>query len=197
VWFGKKKMSINEKIFIIYELTQKEGKVQKREDKEGKDNFFHRYSYPSSIFSRVLKRTPSLVPFWGGETYLPMFTKFIPRILWPGKPIENLGHDFGVRYGLLRQSDKITSINTPVIVEMYVNFGLNGLYIGCAFLGMIFLFIDRYLNSNLISLENKIVNSSITFSLLILESNFSMVFGNIVLICLVYHYIFKIAKRVI
>lgn len=195
VWFSKKGFTLNEKLLLIYDLTQKADQSTKKPDKEGGDNFFLRYSYPSSIFTRVLKRTPAVVPFWEGETYVPLLTKFIPRVLWPDKPKENLGHDFGVRYGIIRESDKVTSINTPVMVEMYVNYGIMGLYLGCAMLGVVFLFIDRYFNSNSISVENKIVNSSITFSLLILEGNFSLMFGNFFLISIMFHYIFKYAKK--
>ena len=194
VWFGKKAFTLSEKVNLIYDLSHKSSLGTKKSDSQGNNNFFHRYSYPSSIFARVLQRTPSIVPYWEGETYLSLFTKFIPRALWPDKPKETLGHDFGVRYGILAKSDKVTSINTPILVEMFINFGFQGLYIGCGLFGILLLFIDRYFCSNAISIENKIINSSITFSLIIIESNFSLTFGNLFLFCIILHFIFRAAK---
>ena len=157
VWYSKRDFSTKDKLSLIYDLSQTSSQKTRKLDRQGKDNFFHRYSYPSAIFARVLRRTPAMVPYWNGTTYVSFFTKFIPRALWADKPKETLFHDFGVKYGIIRESDKVTAINTPILVEMFINFGLTGLFIGSALFGILLLFIDRYFCSNIIGIENKII----------------------------------------
>jgi hypothetical protein len=88
-------------------------------------------------FAEVIRDTPSQVPYWRGESYLPLLFKPIPRLLWPGKPQEVSGQSFGHRYGLIDVENQTTSINLPQTVEMYANFGLPGVLIGMAMFGLL------------------------------------------------------------
>ncbi len=191
-WFTNTNMSYEEKVMLIANLIENEESLtMKREDKQGKDNFLWRFSYPMAGFSLVVTKTPAEVPFWKGESYLPLFTKFIPRVLWPTKPEENMGQRFGRAYKVIRDIDTGTSINTPILAEIYMNFGLIGFYIGMSILGIFFIFLDKVFNSTSVSSWNQIVNMSIIFPLMIMESNFSLTYGNIVLICFSLFLIFR------
>jgi len=194
-WFGKKTLSYEEKVNLIADLIEKDEKKPDFDDKEGKDNFLWRFSYPMSALSLVVTKTPSVVPYWNGETYLPFFTKFIPRALWPTKPEENMGQRFGKTYRIIKQRDNATSINTPILTELYMNFGVKGFYIGMFMLGIFFVFLDKFFNSKSVTYDNQIVNMSIIFPLLIMESNFSLIYGNLFLICISLFLIFRTIKK--
>ena len=49
------------------------------------------------LFANVVRRTPSEVPYWKGETYKSLIGSFVPRFLWPDKPSKELGQAFGHR----------------------------------------------------------------------------------------------------
>jgi len=80
-------------LIVSSDLTNYENTIEKKT----KDGPVWRLSYPLSAISLVKEKTPSIIPYWKGESYLPIFTKFIPRFLWPDKPTENMGQEFGHR----------------------------------------------------------------------------------------------------
>ena len=98
-----------------------------------------------SILAHVIKMTPEQVPYWGGDSYKTLWTSFIPRILWPGKPEATIGQDFGHRYILLHSTDDTTSFNLPWLVEFYANFGMLGVLGGMFAVGMLFRFLVQML----------------------------------------------------
>ncbi len=89
-------------------------------------------------FADVLRQTPAIVPYWGGATYYPILFKPIPRLLWPGKPQEETGQDFGHRYGYLSLNNHETSYNLPQTVELYANFGVVGVIVGSLLFGIFY-----------------------------------------------------------
>ncbi len=91
-----------------------------------------------TVLAEVVRDTPSQVPYWGGVTYYPLLFKPIPRFLWPNKPEEVTGQEFGHRYGLLDADDPGTSLNLPQLVELYANFGPVGLVLGMIFFGLFY-----------------------------------------------------------
>lgn len=130
------------------------------------------------LFAHVVVKSPAEVPFWGGETYKPLFTVLIPRIAWPEKPREITGLTFGQRYGLLpAHSD--TSMNLPWIVELYANFGRFGVVIGMALIGAFLALLDRLLNAP----GRRDLEVGVSLGLLIpltyQESNFSVMVGTL------------------
>ena len=70
-----------------------------------------------------------------GETYWPFFTKYIPRILWPGKPVLE-SSSWAREYGYMGIYST-AAYRLPLHVEMYLNFGLPGVFGISAILGMI------------------------------------------------------------
>ncbi len=144
------------------------------------------------LFSKVMEDTPKPIPYWGGETYLNLFTSFIPRAIWPDKPTENTGNVFGRRYGYLNQNDYVTSLNLPWLVELYANFGELGVLFGMPLLGAFLSIVDLKLNSpNMNSLE-VVIGSTIIFKLIDQESNFSLIVGSLLPFILTIYLIFRL-----
>ena len=131
-------------------------------------------------FARTVELTPDQIPYWRGDTYRTLFTSFLPRFLFPGKPIKSVGQEFGHRYELLHPFDLSTSYNLPIIVEMYINFGPWGVVIGMFILGLIFRIIYTMLNQPQSGEGGAIISAVIFINLFNLESDFSLIFGNII-----------------
>lgn len=89
-------------------------------------------------FVWVVVLTPDAVAYWEGESYEPIFWKFVPRAFYPDKPDEVSGGTFGHRYGFVEPFDYTTSINLPQIVEFYINFGIPGVLLGSLLLGVFY-----------------------------------------------------------
>jgi O-antigen polysaccharide polymerase Wzy len=142
------------------------------------------------LFSAVVKSTPSKVPYWNGESYLPLLTNFIPRILFPDKPSEQTGNYFGKRYGYLGSRDNTTSFNLPWIVEFYANFGETGVILGMSSVGVLLAFLEQKFNSSTHPLE-LVTGTSILLSLVYQESNFSLMFGGVILLTISLYVIYK------
>jgi hypothetical protein len=96
-------------------------------------------------FAKVTSLTPERVPYWGGETYKPLLTKPVPRVMFPEKPEEATGQDFGHRYNLLRPSDTDTSYNMPQLIELYSNFGAPGTILGMGIFAALYRFLAGWI----------------------------------------------------
>lgn len=92
---------------------------------------------------RVLTWTPSVVPFWGGETYANIPYMFIPRFLWPEKPPWLMWNKFGRTYGILSSDDMATSVGVGYLGEAYMNFGYSGMYICALVFGYLVALVER------------------------------------------------------
>ena len=143
------------------------------------------------VFSDVMEKTPTIVPYWNGETYLPFLTSFIPRALWPDKPVEKVGNQFGKRYHYLDSTDKITSVNLPWIVEMFVNFGTLGVLIGMPLVGMFLAFLEQKLNSPGMGPLEVVIGATVLFGLVYQESNFSLLMGGVLNLTLALYILFR------
>ena len=195
VWFSGRYFSITERFMVIQDLYFEYLKDNKSETialttKSDEKHFLWRYSYQASALEKVMSFTPSKVPYWNGESY-EIFSKLIPRFLWPDKPTEDMGQKFGHTYFILHYSNKNTSMNTPILAEMYMNFGKVGIIIGMIILGLIYIFLNNYFNSNKISTMGKVYSIAIIFPFISHESNFSLVFGNVPLMVLAIYWSVK------
>lgn len=200
VWYEGKGNSFQQKIALLASLNQRqqlEENLSVVKEYKGKDHFLWRFSYQSSALSMVIQKTPQEVPFWNGDSYAPLFSKFIPRFIWPDKPTENMGYRFGTTYGVIRAWNTTTSINTPILPELYMNFGYTGLYIGCVVLGFLYFLLARWFNNASVSYVSKVIGMSIIFPLMIWESNFSLIFGNLILMTFVFFALYRVLDRYI
>jgi hypothetical protein len=145
----------------------------------------HRLAHIST-FAYVAAVTPDSIPYWSGDTYYTLWTSFIPRIFWPGKPQSTIGQDFGHRYGLIQTYDMGTSMNLPWIIELYANFGLWGILTGMFFIGVFFHFLLQKLKVSVEHPIEHVLAVTITFSLFYAESNFALMVGGILPIFIVF-----------
>lgn len=140
-----------------------------------------RSSY-AAVLSDVVRRTPKDIPYWSGQTYTSLVGAFVPRFLWPSKPVKNLGQRFGHRYKYLNPTDQSTSFNLPWLVEFYANFGSLGVMVGMTVLGGLLSTIQGALNSRTTGFTGSILSLGLLTPVMTgVESDFSLVFGGLIL----------------
>jgi hypothetical protein len=88
----------------------------------------------------VVAGTPSVFPYMLGQTYFAAAAIFVPRLLWPEKPIGNSPDIMlAVYYGIqTEESAEITSIGLGRISESWANFGWLGVIAVGAATGLLF-----------------------------------------------------------
>ncbi|HXH06598.1 MAG TPA: hypothetical protein VNI83_08405 [Vicinamibacterales bacterium] len=129
-------------------------------------------------FAAVTEMTPSVVPFLHGTTYYPLLSKPVPRLLWPDKPMETTGQEFGHLYGWLAPEDTETSYNLPQLVEFYLNFGGIGVVVGMLALGALYKAIHGMFGTGIGSGET-VAGVYMMSGLLSIESSLSLVLGGV------------------
>jgi hypothetical protein len=143
------------------------------------------------LFANLVRRTPSEVPFWNGETYKSLIGFAVPRFLWPNKPTKDLGQAFGHRYNYIHASNMSTAINLPVLVEFYANFGEIGVVLGMLVVGFIYRIIDTILNRPGQSQLVSIIGVALMIPLFFIESDFSLIFGGLPLSGLAFYIVWR------
>jgi hypothetical protein len=136
-----------------------------------------RIGHSITAFADVINMTPELVPYWLGGSYQALWTSFIPRFLWPGKPQATIGNEFGHRYSQIGPEDKETSYNLPWLPELYANFGVLGVVAGMFAIGVFFRFIVQKLSVPISASIEYVLGATVTFSLFYAESNFAVMAG--------------------
>ena len=131
------------------------------------------------LFANVVRRTPSEVPYWNGATYLSLVGSFVPRFMWPDKPPKELGQAFGHRYSFLYWTNTSTSINLPILIEFFVNFATLGVVLGMLIVGVIYRVLDSAVNRAGQTPLLSMIGGVLLLPLLLIESDFSLVFGGI------------------
>jgi hypothetical protein len=133
------------------------------------------------VLADVIRRTPREVPYWEGATYLSLVGSFIPRFLWPDKPIKALGQAFGHRYGYLDSRDLRTAVNLPILVEFFANFGFLGVLLGMGIVGMVYRLVEHVVNNpgqdEILSLAGVVLMIPLTN----IESDLSLGFGGLIM----------------
>jgi hypothetical protein len=133
-----------------------------------------------NTMAAIITDTPSRQPHMHGETYMPLLTKFIPRFLWPEKPLENTGNSWGVRYGYLSKGTG-TSFNLPWVPEMYMNFGLIGVLVLSALVGVGFAWFSRLFWIKASDPSSYAFGMVIGMPLFYVEGNLSLVAGKLII----------------
>src|SRR5207244_1234098 len=84
----------------------------------------------------------TVVPFQDGRTltYIPM--SYIPRLLWPGKPVFETAQWVTDNFGAGPQVRSATACTW--LGEFYFNFGWTGILVGMAIMGMYMRFFQEY-----------------------------------------------------
>lgn len=196
-WSGGRDSALNpiEKVQTFIDIAIKhytgEENLNKQEVVNSASNSAIDRSAHIIVFSQVVNDTPERVPYWGGATYLPLLTSFIPRFIFPDKPVENTGNVFGRRYGYLGNKDSTTSFNLPWIVEMYANFGKLGVVLGMVLVGIFLSFLEQKLNRLEMQPLDFVTGVTILFRLIYQESNFSLMVGGVLTLYVTLYALFR------
>ncbi|MFH1334406.1 MAG: hypothetical protein ABIH77_03790 [Pseudomonadota bacterium] len=136
--------------------------------------------------TEVMLRTPKEIPYLYGKTYRPFLYLTIPRILWPDKPYDKTGQMFGHRYGMLCISDGTTSINLPIPIEGWINFGFFGVILSAAILSFSLRFIWLFFVGENGHVGNVVIGALVLYSAINSESSFFLVLGGCLHTVIVY-----------
>jgi hypothetical protein len=179
-WFGNVTLSRSEQLGLITTLLQQ---------RVANDGLFGTVvhgvtetagrSANLDLFANVARRTPSEIPYWGGDTYLSLVGAFIPRFLWKDKPTKELGQAFGHRYSLIHSTNMTTAINLPILVEFFAKFGGLGVVAGMLIVGFIYRLLDFLVNRPGQSALISMIAVVLLIPLLPIESDFSLIFGGL------------------
>ena len=96
-----------------------------------------------AILAVILSKTPEEVPFQGGWTIGYAFLSFVPRLVWPDKPMVTTGRWVTDNYTLAAGLE--TATGSTWIGELYFNFGWLGIGFGMIFVGIIFRTMHEFL----------------------------------------------------
>lgn len=132
--------------------------------------------------------------FIKGESYKLLITKFIPRILYPQKPVENWGQIYAKKFGYLPQYDNTTSINLDSVNESYINFGFYGALIYPLIISLFMIIVLLLVNLVINEFKLIILSSFPIFTISSLEGNASGWVGGFVswiIIILLMNYLIK------
>ncbi|MDA2918664.1 hypothetical protein MYX76_04090 [Desulfobacterota bacterium AH_259_B03_O07] len=136
-------------------------------------DYLHRFAY-------VIERTPEVIPYWRGETYRNLLWKFIPRLIYPNKPTENVHLTYARRYELVRPNT--ATVPMPLLIELYANFGPLSVVIGMFLLGLVFQILYHVANYPGAQKWGLICTAFIGTTILgDMGANFSLVFGGLFL----------------
>lgn len=92
--------------------------------------------------------TPGQVPYLDGATYSYLPISWVPRIVWPDKPIVNANNTLAARYGYYSaQIGNGTTIGFGEVAEGYANLGTLMVLIVLALQGLLFAAADQMFNS--------------------------------------------------
>lgn len=138
-----------------------------------------RRSANTDLLIDVMRRTPDDIPYWDGLTYTSLVGAFVPRFFWPEKPQKSLGQDFGHRYGYISSADVQTSVNLPVVVEFYLNFGVAGVLVGMLLLGGVLRGIEDAINRPGQGYLVTAMATPFLARLLVMECDLSLMFGGL------------------
>lgn len=129
------------------------------------------------VTAAIIADTPDKQPYLYGETYIPLFTKWIPRFIWPNKPSEVLGSVWARAYGYLGADDYETSFNLPWLPEMYMNFGIFGVIGISVLIGIFFHMLAVNFWADARTPSTFAFGMAFGLPLVYVENNLSMVFG--------------------
>src|SRR5262249_6737243 len=175
-WYGEgADLSTYDKFVLYVQTVAKMVRGQGMTWDEAVSNTAWRISHILT-FGDVINLTPDFIPYMYGETYYPILTKPIPRILYPDKPIEDMGQLFGHRYRFLDANDFHTSFNLPQLVELYINFGPWGVAFGMFLIGLLFRCIQQLVGCSR-NIGNIVLGSYTFMHLSFMENSFSMTLG--------------------
>jgi hypothetical protein len=157
-WYNAEKISFSERISLWVGLGQSAAEdsvtgTTSHEDAIGasSDSTWRRSLQRFDLlhqFIYIRDLTPYSVPFFGGSTYTYLFYGWIPRFIWPDKPVASTAQDdLAIAYRFMPEEDKGKySIGTGFLPEAYANFGSWGVPCVMVVQGVFLAFVNMLLN---------------------------------------------------
>ena len=138
-------------------------------------NRFENLSFISHV---VLMHKSGIKPFLHGETFYWLPLVPIPRIVFPSKPKNVMSTEVATEYGL-RGEVSIASINFPMLVEAYINFGFKGMALMSFLFGIAYKWFATKFGFGIGDLNLIIIINSIK-QFTHAEGNITLVFGALI-----------------
>jgi hypothetical protein len=151
-WYGESNLGLVDRITLWFDLSGEAVRDIVAGDQLGeienlarqalaRFDLIHKFAYVQDL-------TPAFVPYYEGSTYEYLLFGWIPRFLWPDKPVaSDVNSRLDVDYGLL-EPEQIsgTTIGIGQLPEAYANFGPPGIIIVLLLQGISFAMLDTVLN---------------------------------------------------
>ena len=99
-------------------------------------------------FVWVRELTPAIQPYYLGETYRYFLVSWIPRIVWPEKPMASAANELMDLDYRLKLEWQTSTIGVGQLPEAYANFGWPGVVAVMALQGLIFASLNAVLNGS-------------------------------------------------
>lgn len=94
-------------------------------------------------FAHIYSLTPSVIPYQYGGTYSFFLVSFIPRIIWPEKPVTNTNTFYGITYGITsKEGAERSNFGISLVGESFINFGVLGVVLVMTLQGAVFGFLE-------------------------------------------------------
>lgn len=124
---GSQRMEIGMRIledeYVNFSWEKNEKRMVENDEESNVDNRFEGVSYLATVVHCVEDRN---YPYQYGKTFVWLPTLVLPRFLVPMRPSMNMGDEWAVYYRVKEKSWR-ASINFPMLVEFYANFGWLGM----------------------------------------------------------------------
>ncbi len=181
---GSKRMEIGMKIledeYGNFSWERNKSRLQESEEESNVDNRFEGVSYLATVVHCVEDRD---YPYQYGKTFVWLPTLILPRIFLPMRPSMNMGDEWAVYY---RVKDKSwnASINFPILVEFYANFGWAGMVLLSFLQGWLIAFVCGKFNYGRGDI-NLMILVFLLPKLIVVEANITLSYGLILQILFV------------
>ncbi len=109
----------------------------------GKEYFYEGHFDAFEMLCHGIDFVQTYGVMWGRQM-AGAFLFWVPRFLWPGKPI-GTGQFLGENYIGILESTKNTNLSAPTVLEFYINFGIVGVIAGGLLLGGLMFRLDSIL----------------------------------------------------
>ncbi|MDB4060484.1 hypothetical protein N9515_00825 [Vicingaceae bacterium] len=152
-------------------------------------NRFENLSYISHV---VLQHKRGSKSFLLGETFYWLPLVPIPRIIFPAKPVNDMSTGMATNYGV-RGEFSNASINFPMLIEGYINFGFNGMLIMAFIFGLSMKWFVMKFGAGIGDLNLIIIINSMKH-FVHAEGNITLVFGALIQIYLFWWVLINVFK---
>jgi hypothetical protein len=147
-------------------------------------------------FGQVVDEVPDRIPYQYGSTYSYVLYSFVPRALWPDKPLaQQTNHWYAVEFGLnTTEGTRTCMIGIRQLLEAYANFGVLGVPIVFLILGMILQAVNLTFGHEHAGEGGRALYAALTFQLASIETNTASVYAGLIQAIVVYTVVARLLR---